>query len=282
MRAGRSFLAVALVACASSSGSLTHPDAGTSPRGSTGEDAGSSQGAPSRTGTPKGQLDAAAVAHDGALATFGSPFTGGFYNLGPVDYAETEWHNACAPATKYPVAVQAVEGSLLAGLWGDIPNVAGYCDTCIQVTTGKGKSAVLRVVTYGDTTPNSLDTSQSAYDQLSSGEYPREMTWELVECPDTGPILYEFQTASSEWWTSLWVRNARVPLASVEVESPNHPTWAPLTRGSDGSLTDASGFGQGSFTIRSTGVDGQVVTETFSWPSAGIGGAFLTGAGNFK
>jgi expansin (peptidoglycan-binding protein) len=108
------------------------------------------------------------------------------------------------------------------------------------------------------------------------------MTWELVECPDTGPILYEFQTASSEWWTSLWVRNARVPLASVEVESPNHPTWAPLTRGSDGSLTDASGFGQGSFTIRSTGVDGQVVTETFSWPSAGIGGAFLTGAGNFK
>ncbi len=278
MRACPIFLAVALVGCGSSSGSLTHSDAGTSGTSSR-ADPGTSHSDASHMGTAKGRSGEAGVA---TSATFGSPYLGGVYNLGPVDYAETEWHNACAPATKYPAAVQAAEGSLLAGLWGNIPNVAGFCDSCIQVTTAKGKSAVLRVVTYGDTTPNSLDTSQSAYDQLSSGEYPRDMTWEFVKCADTGPILYEFQTESSEWWTSLWVRNARVPLVSVEVESPNHTTWAPLTRGSDGSLTDASGFGQGPFTIRSTGVDGQVVTDMFSWPSAGIGGAFLTSAGNFK
>jgi expansin (peptidoglycan-binding protein) len=213
---------------------------------------------------------------------FGSAYEGGVYNLGPVDYAETEWHNACAPATKYPAEVQAVEGDMLAGLWGNIPNVAGYCDTCIYVQTAKGKSAVLRVVTYGDTTPNSLDLSANAYAVLNSGEYPRNMTWEFVECADTGPIQYEFQTASSQWWTSLWVRNARVPLTSVEVESPNHTTWAPLARGSDGTLTDSAGFGVGTFTIRSTGVDGQVVSDTFAWPDAGIAGAFLTGTGNFK
>ena len=105
--------------------------------------------------------------------------------------------------------------------------------------TAKGKSALLRVVTYGTTTPNSIDTSQTKpYDILNDNEYPRNMTWDFVECPDTGPMQYEFQTESSQWWTSLWVRNARVPLASVEVESPNHTTWAPLTRGGDGTLTD--------------------------------------------
>jgi expansin (peptidoglycan-binding protein) len=218
----------------------------------------------------------------GSLALYGTPFTGGQYNLGPVDYAETQWHNACAPSTKYNPQVQAVEGTLLVGLWNGIPNTAGYCDACIWVTTPTMKSALLRVVTYGDTSMNSIDVSQNAYDMLNTGEYPRPMTWQFAECPDTGPILYEFQTGSSEWWTSLWVRNARVPLTKVEVMSPNHAAWTELTRGSDGTLTDGGGFGNGSFSIKSTGVDGQEVTDNFSWPSGGLAGAFLTGKSNFQ
>ncbi len=162
-----------------------------------------------------------------ALALYGTPFTGGQYNLGPVDYSETQWHNACAPSTKYPAQVQAVEGQLLAGLWDGIPNTAGYCDACIWVTTPTNKSSLLRVVTYGDTTMNSIDVSQQAYSELNTGEYPRTMTWQFAECPDTGPMMYEFQTASSQYWTSLWVRNARVPLTKVEVMSSNHASWAP-------------------------------------------------------
>jgi expansin (peptidoglycan-binding protein) len=144
-----------------------------------------------------------------------------------------------------------------------------------------GKSALLRVVTYGDTTTNSIDVSPEAYAILNSGEFPRAMTWQFAECPDSGPIVYEFQTASSEYWTSLWVRNARVPLANVEVQSPNHATFAALSRGSDGTLTDAGGFGKGSFTIRLTGIDGTQISDTFSWPSAGVGGQTLMGRANF-
>jgi expansin len=140
---------------------------------------------------------------------------------------------------------------------------------------------MLRVVTYGQTTTNSIDTSPEAFAILDSGEYPRLMTWQFAKCPDTGPMMYEFQTGSNEWWTSLWVRNARVPLARVEVQSTNHSAWTELERGSDGTLTDASGFGVGTFSIRSTGVDGQQVVDTFSWPGAGIAGAFLTGQSNF-
>jgi expansin (peptidoglycan-binding protein) len=217
----------------------------------------------------------------GGMTLYGQPYSGGQFHLGPVDYQETQWHNACAPGTKYAPAIQQLEGTLLAGLWNGIANVAGYCDACIWVTTAMGKSALLRVVTYGDTTTNSIDVSPEAYTILNSGEYPRAMSWQFAECPHTGPIVYEFQTASSEYWTSLWVRNARVPLATVEVRSANHATFVALSRGSDGTLTDAAGFGNGSFTIRSTGIDGTQVMDTFAWPAAGVGGQTLMGSANF-
>jgi expansin len=231
-----------------------------------------------KDGAVAGKVDGAGPA--GAVVTYGQPYTGGQFHLGPVDWGETMWHNACAPGTKYAPAVQTAEGTLLAGLWVGIPGVAGYCDACIHVTTGKGKSALLRVVTYGDTTANSIDVSPDAYAVLNSKEYPRTMTWQFARCADTGKILYEFQTGSSEWWTSFWVRNARVPITKVEVKSQKHDFQA-LTRGSDGTLTDGGGFGKGAFSIRLTGLDGSQVQDTFAWPAAGIGGQTLVGQGNF-
>jgi hypothetical protein len=213
--------------------------------------------------------------------TYGDKITGGVYNLGPVDYSESHFHNACAPVEKYPDSVQKAEGSFLAGLWSGIPNVENYCDACIFVTTGTGKTALLRVVTYGGTTNNSIDISQNAYDALSTGEYPRNMTWQFAKCPDTGDVMYEFQTGAHQDWTSLWVRNARVPLKKVEVKSKKHANFFELRRGNgDGTVTDDGGFGVGDFTMRLTGVDGATHEDTFTWPSK-IGGAILTGKGNF-
>jgi expansin (peptidoglycan-binding protein) len=219
------------------------------------------------------------------LVTYGAAHTGGEFHLGPVDWAETAWHNACAPGGGYQGTIRAAEGAYLAGVWSGITDVASIgdaCDTCIYVTTAAGKSALLRVVTYGDTTPNSIDVSPEAYAILDSGEYPRAMTWQFAKCNDTGPLYFEFQTGSNPYWTSLWVRNARVPLAKVEVTRANHAAALALARAGDGALTDASGFGEGGFTLTMTGVDGQVVTDTIAWPSGGIGGAFITGQGNFR
>lgn len=258
-----------LVASACSSGSTTPPggDGGTTPPPGTGDGGG---------GTV---IDGGAA---GPIVTYGSKYEGGEFHLGPVDYEETQWHNACAPGTKYAPAVQQAQGKLLVGLWNGIPNVADYCDACIFVTTAKGKSALLRVVTYGDTSNNSVDVSPEAYAILDSGEYPRAMSWQFAKCPDTGKVMYEFQTGSSEWWTSLWVRNARVPLKKVEVKSANHGSFVALARGGDGTLTDNAGFGKGPFTIQLTGIDGQVYSDTFQWPGNGIAGQTLTGQGNLQ
>jgi len=214
---------------------------------------------------------------------FGTTYEGGQFHLGPVDYEETVWRNACDPgASKYAPAVRAAQGELLAGLWDGIPNVAKYCDACIRITTAKGKTALLRVVTYGATTENSIDVSPAAYDILNSDEYPRTMSWQFAKCEATGNIFYEFQVKASEYWSSLWIRNARVPLEKVEVKSQKHPDFVELRRASDGSLNDDKGFGVGAFTFRLTGIDGSVLTETFEWPSGGVAGVTLNGTANFK
>jgi hypothetical protein len=265
-------------------GSGTSSSGAGSGGGASDDASGSSDDARSPTNpTSDGASPIVTSSGDGGLVTYGKAYTDGVYNLGPVDYSESQFHNACAPSTKYDSRVQQAEGVMLAGLWNGIANTDSYCDSCIWVVTGKGKSAMLRVVTYGDTTNDSIDTSPQAFSILNVNEYPRSMTWQFAKCPDTGPMMYEFQTGSSEYWTSLWVRNARVPLAKIEVESVNHSTWTQLTRANgDGTATDASGFGAGKFTIRSTGLDGQQVSDTFDWPSGGIAGAFLTGHGNFQ
>jgi hypothetical protein len=197
----------------------------------------------------------------------------GQYHLGPVDFAETAWHNACAPAGGYRSELQAMTGlgdEYLVGLSNQHKDGGAVCDACISIKAQNGNSIIARVVTYGvEKEPNDVDVSQSVFDALNKGEYPRTMNWHFTKCPDTGTLRYEFQTKANLWWTSLWVRNQRVPVVKVEVKSKNHADFFELKRGSDGTLTDGKGFGEGSFTLRITGMDGQTIIDTLPGFSAG-------------
>ncbi|MHB9004682.1 MAG: hypothetical protein ACYC6C_11580, partial [Coriobacteriia bacterium] len=120
----------------------------------------------------------------GSSQPLGSPVSGQ-YHLGPVEWSGSFW-NSCAP---YPDSMQTAEGTLLAGLGINYNGEGQLCDACLRVDTAAGKSAVLRVVTTGQTNePGDIDVSSAAYTMLNSDEYPRNMTWTLVPCPDTGSI----------------------------------------------------------------------------------------------
>src|SRR4051812_37916271 len=56
----------------------------------------------------------------GPTATYDMKYEGGEFHLGPVDWAESQWHNACAPGSGYLPAVRQAEGTLLVGLWSGI------------------------------------------------------------------------------------------------------------------------------------------------------------------
>jgi hypothetical protein len=217
----------------------------------------------------KGAADDAGSGPPGAPATSGDTFGAahaGVYHLGPVDFAETEWHNACAPGgSKYRKELQptvGLSGEYLAGVSNAFNDGGGVCDACILIETGKGQSIVARVVTYGvEQADGDIDVSPNVYDAIYQDEFPRSQTWRFARCPEAGPLQYEFQTEANAYWTSLWIRNPRVPLVKAEVKKAGASRFVELERASDGSLTDASGFGDGAFTFRLTAMDGQVITD---------------------
>lgn len=190
----------------------------------------------------------------------------GQYHLGPVDFAETQWHNACAPGgSKYRQELQStvgLTGEYLAGVANAYNMGGGVCDACILIETAKGKSIVARVVTYGvEQADGDIDVSPSVYNAIYQDEYPRTQTWHFTRCPEAGNLQYEFQTGANPYWTSLWVRNPRTPLVKAEVQKGDSKDFVELNRAGDGTLTDPSGFGNGAFTFRLTSMDGQVITD---------------------
>lgn len=197
----------------------------------------------------------------------------GLYHRGPVDFAETEWHNACAPGTKYRKELQAsvgLSGEYLAGVSNAFNAGGGVCDACIFIETAQGKSIVARVVTYGvQQADGDIDVSPSVFENIHQNENPRRQTWHFARCPAAGRLVYEFKTEANPYWTSLWVRNPRVPLIKAEVKSASDKDFVELQRAGDGTLTDASGFGDGAFTLRLTAMDGQVITEDLPGFKAG-------------
>lgn len=190
----------------------------------------------------------------------------GDYNLGPVELHGSFW-NSCAP---YTPELERQLGTMLAGLALKWNGSGALCDACVLVKSARGKSIVARVITTGETQgANDMDLSQAAFDALSSGEYPRKMTWEVVKCPASGKLEYQFQTEANAYWTSLWVRNSRLPIKSVEVKSQKVKAFTALKRGGDGTLTLDSGFGEGPFTLRVTSSDGQTITDDLQSISPG-------------
>lgn len=194
----------------------------------------------------------------------------GLYHLGPVDFAETQWHNACAPGgMKYRTELQAtvgLGGEYLAGVANAFNMGGGVCDACILIETDKGKSIVARVVTYGvEQADGDIDVSPSVFNAIYQNEEPRKQTWHFTACPDEGNLQYEYQTAANPYWTSLWVRNPHLPLIKAEVKTASKD-FHELNRAGDGTLTDPGGFGSGPFTFRFTamaeaGMPSQVITD---------------------
>jgi len=208
---------------------------------------------------------------------FGTVHTGS-YNLGPVDYAETQYHNACAPKEKYPAQIQAAYGPYLAGVDNSVGGDGSLCDACALVTSRLGKSVLVHIVTYGvSKAPGNLDLSPEAYDAIyesdpqGTPDVPRPMTWQLARCESQGNIIIEYQTGSNPYWTSFWVRNGKLPITAVGTKASSENSYSVLTRTPDGPFTDSNGVGTGSFAIQISGSDGtvQMLNQTFTTAKPG-------------
>jgi hypothetical protein len=263
-------LLLVLTACGSGSGSDDDVAAGgTSGRasGGTGGTGGSSGG---RGGTSGGTSGTSGTSGTGAAdngAYFGDAHSGNFW-IGPVDYDETEWHNACAPTVKYPQGIRNLYGTYIMGLANEVvldglkASAGQLCDACVELTAN-GTTLIAHAVTYGqETGPNDIDVSPEA-DAALDGATSRDVTWRFITCPSAAPIQYTFD---GRQWTNVyffrvWPRNSRVPIAKVEYQIGSG-AWSAVASQSDGAWQASGADFSGGFSLRLTTIDGQTLQDT--------------------
>ena len=233
-------------------GGASSSDGGSTSGGSNG-DGGGSSGNP---GTGGGE--AYGTEHDGV------------FWIGPVDFEETEWHNACSPAgRKYSQTVRDAYGDFLMGI--DNRSFDQDCDRCVELTAN-GVTAIAHVITYGeDTGPDDIDVSPSLNEYLLNGNAnANQVNWKLVTCPANGTAYYEFDGRdwSNTWYFRVWVRNTVLPYGKVEARLTASDSWSECEWQSDGAFQCTGADFSNGFQIRVTSLDG---TKTLEDTIAGIG-----------
>ena len=147
---------------------------------------------------------------------------------------------------------------------------SNVCGECVAVTGPKGSVTVRIVDQCPECEVGHLDMSQSAFAKIadvSAGKVP--ITWNVVECNVTGPLSYHYKEGSSQYWTAIQVRNSRLPISKLEIESGGG-AFTSIDRADYNYFVDASGAGTGSVTVRITSIDGQQVTDTLPAPASDV------------
>jgi expansin (peptidoglycan-binding protein) len=181
----------------------------------------------------------------------GSPFT---TVSGKATYYNADGSGNCGfPATP---------NDLMVGAMND-PDYLGsqVCGECVEVT-GPKATIVIRIV---DRCPECLhghiDLSQQAFAKIADlalGVVP--ITWRVVACNVTGPIVYHFKEGSNQWWSAIQLRNIRYPVKSLEAQVSG--SFKALPRETYNYFVYSSGLGPGPYTLRVTDVLGHVLTDT--------------------
>jgi len=222
-------------------------------------------GGTSGTGGASGGSSGTATMTDGPA--FGDTHSGNFW-LGPVDYTETQYHNACAPSVKYPAGIRALYGTYIMGLANEVvvqglkASAGQLCDACVELDAN-GATVIAHAVTYGqETGPNDIDVSPEAYASLMEGDASHSGTWQLVACPTTEPIQYTFDGRewSNVYFFRVWPRNARLPVTKLEYQL-GAGSWSAAELQSDGAWQASGSDFSGGFSVRLTALDGQTLED---------------------
>ena len=247
-------LALLAVLSACSGQNAVSVDAGTEVGGTTGTGGvkntsagGSSNGGGAATTGGIANTSTATQGGTGVIL-YGTPYVNVNMWYGPVDYAESQYHNACGldDGTKYPTVIQNLYGNYIIGLDGDnIPNVASHCDDCAQLTAN-GITIIAHIVTYGtENGVDAIDLSPEAQSALGLSSSDWTGTWQFCSCPTGGtPIYYEFDSrqwnAQNFWYMRIWTRNQHLPVTLLETQVGG-AGWIAASQQSDGAWQTESG-----------------------------------------
>jgi expansin (peptidoglycan-binding protein) len=137
---------------------------------------------------------------------------------------------------------------------------ADWCGACVQVTGPSGSTVVRIVDKCPGCAKGDLDLSQTAFGELAPLSAGRiAITWHEVACDVTGPIGYHFKAGDTKFYTPIQIRNARYPVAKLEVQQGG--AYVAIPRVDYNYFVPSAGLGDGPFALRTTDTRGHVVED---------------------
>ncbi len=156
-----------------------------------------------------------------------------------------------------------IPGDLMVGAM-NLPDydTAAVCGECVKVS-GTSSTITIRITDLCPECPKgNIDLSPHAFSLLADtllGNIP--ITWKMVPCPLSGPVIYHFKDGSNQWWTAVQVRNHRYPVKRFEYLAPGG-VFREVERTSYNYFVEPSGMGPGPYTFRITDVFDQVLIDS--------------------
>ncbi len=137
-----------------------------------------------------------------------------------------------------------------------------WCGACMKVNGPLGSTLVRVGDSCKKCAPGQIGLTEDAFSMIADTE-PNEglpVTWDLVSCPDSGPLRYHFKGNSSTHWTAVQVRNATNPVVKLEF-SVNGQSWQKTKYESWNYFVAEGGMGAGPVAFRLTDLFGNQITE---------------------
>lgn len=163
----------------------------------------------------------------------------------------------------------AVSPPMVAAMNEQEYGMAVYCGACVKVDGPKGSVLVRITDRCPECLKGHLDLSREAFAKIGDPvQGVIAIKWQVVSCPQEGPMRYHYKDGSSQWWTAIQVRDHRLPIKQVELFKNNQ--WQVLPRERYNYFLDAKGAGAQPLRLRLTATNGQTIEETLPPPASDL------------
>jgi expansin (peptidoglycan-binding protein) len=191
----------------------------------------------------------------GGGASVGTPCAGAETHAGEGTYYDfADGSGNCGfPATPGDLMVAAMNHTDYAG--------SAACGACVRIQGPMGDVDVRIVDRCPECPQGDIDLSPEAFArvaELSAGRVA--ITWQYIECPVQGPVVYHFKDGSNEYWTAVQMRNHRHAIASFAYRDDGG-SFVDVARLDYNYFVADSGMGPGPYTFRITDTLGNVVED---------------------
>lgn len=218
-------------------------------------DADDEHDADAQTSDGNGEAGAGDSQADGGDATgVGQPCAGASTQSGEATYYDfADGSGNCGfPATPDDLMVGAMNHTDYAA--------SAACGLCVRIEH-EGASVDVRIVDQcPECAPGDIDLSPDAFARIAALEAGRvPITWQTIECPVDGPVVYHFKDGSNPYWTAIQIRNHRHGIASLQYLREG--TWTDVARVDYNYFVADGGMGEGPLSLRVTDVLGNTLQD---------------------